>query len=96
MFGRVGLIVAGSIVGTGLSIYGVPSEWAAIIGMLPFAVEALNSRGPYEKTAHEIMNEKDSDPGEEPRRGAQSSQTAVATVAAGANVESSGSGQSTY
>ena len=57
--GRVGLMVVGVIIGVGLRMYGLPLKWAAVIGLLPFAVmEASNLSGPYEKSAHEIMHER--------------------------------------
>jgi hypothetical protein len=67
MFGRVGLMVVGLILGFGLRMYGLPLKWAAVIGMLPFAVmEASSLGGPYEKSASEIMHEDTSDRGGPP------------------------------
>ena len=60
--GRVGLMVVGLIIGVVLRMLGFPLKWAAVIGLLPFALmEASNLTGPYEKTAHEIMHEQDTD-----------------------------------
>jgi hypothetical protein len=63
MFRRVALIVVGVVIGVILREFGVPMRIAAIIAMVPFGLnEAKNLTGPYEKTAHEIMHEQDSDP----------------------------------
>ena len=60
MFRRVALIVFGVVLGVILREYGVPTKFAAIIAFVPFGLnEARNLTGPYEKTAHEIMHDKD-------------------------------------
>ena len=62
MFRRVALIVVGIIIGVVLREFGVPGRLAAVIALVPFAInEARNFTGPYEKTAAEIMHEQDSD-----------------------------------
>ena len=63
MFGRVGLLALGILIAVVLNSYfGVPTKMALIVGIIPFAIGEAKGRGPYEKTAHEIMHEQDASP----------------------------------
>ena len=62
MFQRVGLLLLGGVIYMILRRYNVPMRMAAILALIPFGIaEAKRLTGPYQKTAHEIMHERDDD-----------------------------------